>query len=221
MNALLGTLQATNALSDGHAAQLGALQEAVVSSMLVVEQEMDKLHKQTEAQLVRFSADKATLLAEKEQAVAAQLAAEEEARVLRVALDEVAAAGAGGGAAGMSSVNPEALAKARAGEAQAHSQLEQTVAALAQAQAGERQLRERVALVQQELDAAKGQSASLSAQLEAEVAITQQLRADIGATKSENEAMRLNFAARLEEMTREQNRLREQQDELSRMAREG
>jgi hypothetical protein len=221
MNALLGTLQATNALSDGHAAQLGALQEAVVSSMLVVEQEMDKLHKQTEAQLVRFSADKATLLAEKEQAVAAQLAAEEEARVLRVALDEVAAAGAGGGAAGMSSVNPEALAKARAGEAQAHSQLEQTVAALAQAQAGERQLRERVALVQQELDAAKGQSASLSAQLEAEVAITQQLRADIGATKSENEAMRLKFAARLEEMTREQNRLREQQDELSRMAREG
>ena len=221
MNALLGTLQATNALSDGHAAQLGALQEAVVSSMLVVEQEMDKLHKQTEAQLVRFSADKATLLAEKEQAVAAQLAAEEEARVLRVALDEVAAAGAGGGAAGMSSVNPEALAKARAGEAQAHSQLEQTVAALAQAQAGERQLRERVALVQQELDAAKGQSASLSAQLEAEVAITQQLRADIGATKSENEAMRLKFAARLEEMAREQNRLREQQDELSRMAREG
>jgi hypothetical protein len=200
---------------------MGALQEVVVSSMLVVEQEMDKLHKQTEAQLVRFSADKATLLAEKEQAVAAQLAAEEEARVLRVALDEVAAAGAGGGAAGMSSVNPEALAKARAGEAQAHSQLEQTVAALAQAQAGERQLRERVALVQQELDAAKGQSASLSAQLEAEVAITQQLRADIGATKSENEAMRLNFAARLEEMTREQNRLREQQDELSRMAREG
>ena len=95
------------------------------------------------------------------------------------------------------------------------------MAALAQAQDGERQLRERVALVQQELDAAKGQSASLSAQLEAEVAVTQQLRADIGATKSENEAMRLKFAARLEEMTREQNRLREQQDELSRMAREG
>ena len=59
MNALLGTLQATNALSDGHAAQLGALQEAVVSSMLVVEQEMDKLHKQTEAQLVRLSATRA------------------------------------------------------------------------------------------------------------------------------------------------------------------
>ena len=37
---------------------------------------------------MRFSADKATLLVEKEQAVATQLAAEEEARVLRVALDE-------------------------------------------------------------------------------------------------------------------------------------
>jgi hypothetical protein len=38
---------------------MGALQEVVVSPMLVVEQEMDKLHKQTEAQLVRFSATRA------------------------------------------------------------------------------------------------------------------------------------------------------------------
>ncbi len=205
MNALLGTLQATDALSDGQAAQLAALQEAVLSSMVAVEGQMDKLHAQTQAQLQRFSVEKATLIAEKEHAVAAQLAAEEEARALRERL---------------SSTESERGTEAEA-LVQAQAKVEDTLAALAQSQFNERQLQQQVALIREEADDAKGQCASLRAHLEAEDATVQQLRKELGVLKSENEEMRLKFTARLDEMARGQDKLRTQQDSLSRLAKEG
>ena len=205
MNSLLGTLQATSALSEGHAAQLAALQEAVGLSMEVVEREMDKLHAQTQAQLERFSVEKAKLIAEREHALAAQLAAEAEARALR---ERGSLAGADSG------TDAEALIQARV-------EVAQTSAALAQSQSNERQLQHQVALVRREGDDARGASASLRAQLVAEEAASQQLRKQVGTLQSENEEMRLNFAARLDDMARGQDRLRAQQDSLGRLAREG
>ena len=195
MNALLGTLQATNTLGDGQAAQLAALQEAVVSSMLVVEKEMDKLSGKTQEQLERFSVEKAKLIAEKDHAVAAQLAAEEEVRTLRRRLS------------------------ARDGESsqenESRVQVEQALAALSHAQSNEKQLQQQVALVRQEVEDAKGQSASLRVQLEAEHEVAQQLRQEVEAVKRENEAMRLKFAARLDDLARGQEELRDQQDSLT------
>lgn len=204
MNALLGTLQATDALSDGQAAQLAALQEAVLSSMMAVEGQMDKLHAQTQAQLQRFSVEKAKLIAEKEHAIAAQLAAEEEASALRVLLSPTEP-GRDTGA--------EALGQAQA-------KAENTLAALAHSQSNERQLLQQVALIREEADDAKGQCASLRTQLGSEEATAQQLRKELGILKSENEEMRLKFAARMDDMARGQDKLRSQQDSLSRLARE-
>lgn len=212
MNTLLGTMQSTNALSDGQAGQLQALQEAVLSSMTVAEKEMDKFHAQTKAQLVRFSADKAHLVAEKEQAVAAKLTAEEDVRNLRAALSEMAQAGAGGRTGA-------AADELRAGVVQ--SQLEHTLSALAQAQASETQTRSQMSLTRRELDEAQLLRASVDAKLEAETGAGAALREELAAMRRENEAMRLGFAARLEEMTASQGRLRAQQDELGRLARDG
>lgn len=205
MNALLGTLQATNAMSDGQASQLAALQEAVVSSMHVVETEMDKLHAQTQAQLERYSADKAKLIAEKEHALASQLVAEEEARILRDRLSEKDA---------RNGTESDVLMQARA-------ELERTCAALAKSEYNEGMLHQQLAVARQEAEDVRGQCVSLRGQFDAEVAAALQLRKELELVKSENKAMRERFAARLEDMARQQDRLRAKQHSLDELARDG
>ena len=76
-------------------------------------------------------------------------------------------------------------------------------------------------LTRRELDEAQLLRASVDAKLEAETGAGAALREELAAMRRENEAMRLGFAARLEEMTASQGRLRAQQDELGRLARDG
>ena len=64
---LLGKMK----MSGGHGAELAVLQEAVVSTLAVVEENLADMHEHTERHLQRFSEEKAKLVRERDESAAA------------------------------------------------------------------------------------------------------------------------------------------------------
>jgi len=217
MTSLLSSLQLQStsaALSDGHAAQLTALQDAVISSMLAVEKEMDKLHAQTEVQLKRFAAERARLQADNDEAVAGREAAEAEAARLRASIAELADRRAAAPRAAAPRSREAAVEKIA-------SESPNTAAALSSALASEAAAREQARSARTELGATEAERARLAELVAQQAPERDTLEETVAALRKENEELRMAFSLRLDEMATAQERLRQQQEQLATLAREG